>query len=100
MLRGRKMSWTQTDLTFKKLFNKRVTSSTKRIYEEVGDFTLSIHADEIWAETIPGTPPVSTTSVVEVRTLLTLTKDTTVAGDQAWYATDGSGKSFKGLDFR
>lgn len=89
------MSWTQTDLTFKKLFNKRVTSSTKRIYEEIGDYTLSIHADEIWAETIPGTPPVSTTSIVEVRTLLTLTQDTTVSGSQAWYATDGSGNRLK-----
>jgi len=89
------MSWTQTDLTFKKLFNKRVTSSTKRIYEEIGDITLSIHADDIWAETIPGTPPGSTTAVVEVRTLLALTKDSTVAGDQAWYATDGSGNRLK-----
>lgn len=89
------MSWTQTDLSFKKLFNKRVTSSTKRIYEEIGDYTLSVHADEIWAETIPNTPPGSTTAIVEVRTLLTLTKDTTVSGSQSWYATDGSGNRLK-----
>ena len=69
------MSWTQTDLTFKKLFNKRVTSSTKRIYEEVGDYTLSIHADEIWAETIPGTPPLSTTAVIEIKTLFSFSND-------------------------
>jgi hypothetical protein len=95
VLRERKMSWTQTDLTFKKLFNKRVTSSTKRIYEEIGDYTLNIHADEIWAEAIPSTPPGSTTAVVEVRTLLTLTQDTTVAGLQAWYAADGMGNRLK-----
>jgi len=95
VLRERKMSWTQTDLTFKKLFNKRVTSSTKRIYEEVGDYTVSIHADEIWAETIPGTPPGSTTAVVEVKTLFSLTRDTTVSGEQAWYAVDGLGNRLK-----
>jgi hypothetical protein len=85
------MSWTQTDFTFKKLFNKRVTSSTKRAYEEIGDYTINIHASEIWAENIPSTPPVSTTSIVEVYTLLDLTADTTVSGSQSWYATDGLG---------
>jgi len=86
------MSWTQTDLNFKKLLNKRVTSSTKRSYEEIGDYTINVHADEIWAETIPGTPPGSTTAVVEVVTLLTLTKDTTVSGSQAWYAASGGNR--------
>lgn len=89
------MSWTQTDFTFKKLFNKRTTSSTKRVYEEIGDYTINVHADEIWADAIPGTPPGSTTSVVEVQTLLLLTQDTTVAGLQSWYATDGLGNRLK-----
>jgi hypothetical protein len=89
------MSWTQTDFTFKKLFNKRTTSSTKRAYEEIGDYTLNVHADEIWAEPIPGTPPGSTTSVVEKQTLLSLTQDTTVSGMQSWYATDGGGNRLK-----
>jgi len=89
------MSWSITDFTFKKILNKRVTSSTKRSYEEIGDRTLNVHADDIWSEAIPSTPPVSTTSVVEVQTLLTLTKDTTVSGSQAWYAADLSGNRLK-----
>lgn len=89
------MSWTISDFNFKKLLNKRVTSSTKRSYEEIGDYTLNVHADEIWSETIPGTPPLTTTSVVEVNTLLTLNEDTTVAGRQSYYATDGLGNRLK-----
>jgi hypothetical protein len=89
------MSWTITDFTFKKLLNKRITSSSKRSYEEIGDYTLNVHADEVWADPIPTTPPVSTTSVVEVNTLLSLVKDTTVSGSQAWYATDGLGNRLK-----
>lgn len=80
------MSWDKLDFTFKKLLNKRVTSETKKYYEEIGDYTINVHATEIWAEDIPGTPPVSTTSVVEVIDKLTLIKDTTVANSQAWYA--------------
>jgi hypothetical protein len=89
------MSWTISDFNFKKILNKRVTSSTKRSYEEIGDYTLNVHADEIWADSIPSTPPLSTTSVVEVRTLQALTQDTTVTGAQAWYATDGLGNRLK-----
>ena len=52
---------------------------------------IKSHKGEIWAENIPSTPPVSTTSIVEVYTLLDLTADTTVSGSQSWYAADGLG---------
>lgn len=80
------MPWDKTDFTFKKLLNKRVTSEIKKVYEEVSDYTLNVHATEIWAENIPGTPPVSSTSIVEVIDKLTLIKDNTVSGSQSWYA--------------
>jgi len=80
------MPWDKLDFTFKKLLNKRVTSENKKFYEEVSDYTLNVHATEIWAENIPGTPPNSSTSIIEVVDKLTLTKDTTVSGSQAWYA--------------
>lgn len=88
------MAWTISDFNFKKLLNKRVTSAVKKTYEEISDYTINVHADEIWAQTIPANPS-SDPTIVESRTLLVLTNDTTVSGSQCWYATDGSGNRLK-----
>lgn len=81
------MAWTSTDYTFKKTLNKRSTDSTKRVSEEIGDYTVNVHFTEIWGENVPWPPPATTTSVVQVYTKLELTKDPTVANGQAWFAT-------------
>lgn len=89
------MSWNKTDRSFKILINRRVTDaeSSKYWYNEKGDNTLDIHTSEIKADTIPGTPPGATTSVVEVYNYaarLTLIEDTSVAGKMAWFASSES----------
>lgn len=81
------MAWTSTDYTFKKILNKRTTDSTKRVTEEIGDSTINVHYSEIWGENVPWPPPASTTSVVQVYSKLELTKDSTVANGQSWFAT-------------
>lgn len=81
------MAWTSTDYTFKKILNKRSTDNTKRVSEEIGDYTVNIHYSEIWGENIPWPPPASTTSVVQVYNKLELAKDVTVANSQSWFAT-------------
>jgi hypothetical protein len=85
------MPWNETDIAFKKLNNKRITTNTgKGVNEERGASTININADEIWIDSIPGTPPVATTSVVEVydyAARLTLIEDLSVPNQQAWFAT-------------
>ena len=81
------MAWTSTDYTFKKNLNKRATDSTKRVSEEIGDYTVNVHYTEIWGENVPWPPPATTTSIVQVYTKLELVKDPTVASGQSWFAT-------------
>ena len=83
------MSTNKTDRSFKTLLNKRVTSESKAFYEEIGDFTVNVHGDEIWGESIDPDPAQAVLDgVAEERTLFVLTEDTSVAGQQAWYADD------------
>ena len=57
------MSWTQTDTSFKKLSNKRITTSTgKGLPEEKGASTLELYLPDIKTGLIPGTE-VSTAKV-------------------------------------
>ena len=59
------MSWTQTDTSFKKLQNKRVTTSTgKGIDEEKGASALELYLPDVKTDLVPGTPPGTTTSVL------------------------------------
>lgn len=82
------MPWTDNDVSFKKLNNKRITTSTgKGINEEKGASTLELHYTDIKLDNIPSTPPGSTTSIVQVNTLLTLVEDLSVPNKQAWFAT-------------
>lgn len=82
------MAWNKEDISFKTLLNKRVTNSSKRHFEEFGDFTIDISASEIKAQDIPLNDPASgiTSGVVVAYTLFPLTKDSTVSGDQSYYA--------------
>lgn len=82
------MPWNKTDRAFKTLINKRTTDSDLKFYfNEFGDYTLDINAQEIKTDVIPSTPPSSDTSVVKIYTLFTLTQDITVDNAQAWYAS-------------
>ena len=91
------MSWTQTDTSFKKLSNKRITTSTgKGLPEEKGASTLELYLPDIKTGLIPGTgyagygasgylfyhgPTASSGQ--------TLAVDTSVPGNLTWFATSG-----------
>jgi len=68
------------------LTNKRATSSAKATYEEIGDFTINIHKDEMWNQTIDLDPIVAENQgVIQKHTLQPFTEDITVASQRAWY---------------
>ena len=79
--------WNQGDLTFKSFINKVTTDQSKKFYEENGGVVFNTHASEIWLDSIPTTPPVSTTSVVEVNTTLYLIQDQSAGNSQTWFAS-------------
>ena len=86
------MSWTQQDTSFKKLQNKRVTTSTgKGINEEKGASTLELYLPDIKTDLIPGIPPGTSTSVLSYTGAIgqTLVVDTSVPGNLTWFATTG-----------
>ena len=90
------MSWTQSDTSFKKLNNKRVTTSTgKGLAEEKGASTLELYLPDIKTELIPGTPPGASTSVLAYTGSIgqTLAVDTSVPGNLTWFATTGYGNT-------
>ena len=84
------MATNKTDRAFKTLINKRTTSDGKRAFEEFGDRTINVHSSEIWSDDIADNDPAQAVidGVAELRTLFTLTKDTTVGDDQSWYAEE------------
>lgn len=84
------MSWDKTDLSFKTLINKRETDNAKLYLNEKGDFTINVHAEEIWFDAIPSTPPTFTSSVVRVfptSSPITLVQDSSVGGGMAYFAS-------------
>jgi hypothetical protein len=90
------MAWTQQDTSFKKLQNKRITTSTgKGIDEEKGASSLELYLPDIKTELIPGTPPGSSTSVLTYTGAIgqTLVVDTSVPGNLTWFATTGYGNT-------
>jgi hypothetical protein len=95
------MSWTQTDVSFKKLSNKRITTSTgKGLPEEKGASTLELYLPDIKTGTIPGTPPNATTDVLYYTGAIgqTLAVDTSVPGNLTWFATSGYGNTTNAND--
>jgi hypothetical protein len=95
------MSWTQTDTSFKKLSNKRITTSTgKGLPEEKGASTLELYLPDIKTGIIPGTGyagyGVSGNLFYHGPTASfgqTLAVDTSVPGNLTWFATSGWGNT-------
>jgi hypothetical protein len=95
------MSWSQQDLSFKKLSNKRVTTSTgKGLSEEKGASSLELYLPDIKTELIPGTG--STASGLNgvlyyygptASSGQTLVVDTSVPGNLTWFASSGYGNT-------
>jgi len=91
------MSWTQTDTSFKKLSNKRITTSTgKGLPEEKGASTLELYLPDIKTGLIPGTGfagyGASGNLFYYGPTAAfgqTLAVDTSVPGNLTWFATSG-----------
>jgi hypothetical protein len=82
------MPWTKEDRSFKTLINRRTTSSGKAWYEELGDNTINVHSDEIWAS--PSQAVID--GVAELRTLFTLTEDVSVGSQQCYYAYESGNR--------
>jgi hypothetical protein len=95
------MSWTQQDISFKYLLNKRESSSGKAFYEEFGDDTLNTHIANVWIETIADNDPAQALidGVAEIRTSFLLTEDTSVPNNQCYYAYDSSGPGVRLKDW-
>ena len=95
------MPWTQTDTSFKKLSNKRVTTSVgKGLPEEKGASTLELYLPDIKTGLIPGTGfagyGVSGNLFYHGPTAAfgqTLAVDTSVPGNLTWFATSGYGNT-------
>jgi hypothetical protein len=95
------MPWTQTDTSFKKLSNKRITTSTgKGLPEEKGASTLELYLPDIKTGIIPGTGyagyGVSGNLFYHGPTASfgqTLAVDTSVPGNLTWFATSGWGNT-------
>lgn len=82
------MPWSQQDLSFKYLLNKRETSSGKAFYEEFGDDTLNTHMANVWIQTIADNNPAQAVidGVAQQYTSFVLTEDTSVPNQQCYYA--------------
>ena len=95
------MPWTQTDTSFKKLSNKRITTSVgKGLPEEKGASTLELYLPDIKTGLIPGTGfagyGVSGNLFYHGPTASfgqTLAVDTSVPGNLTWFATSGWGNT-------
>jgi len=95
------MPWTQTDTSFKKLSNKRITTSVgKGLPEEKGASTLELYLPDIKTGLIPGTGfagyGVSGNLFYHGPTVgfgQTLAVDTSVPGNLTWFATSGWGNT-------
>ena len=95
------MPWTQTDTSFKKLSNKRITTSVgKGLPEEKGASTLELYLPDIKTGLIPGTGyagyGVSGNLFYHGPSAAfgqTLVVDTSVPGNLTWFATTGWGNT-------
>ena len=95
------MSWSQQDTSFKKLQNKRITTSTgKGIDEEKGASSLELYLPDVKTDLIPGTPPGATTAVLSYTGAIgqTFAVDTSVPGNLTWFATSGYGNTTSAND--
>lgn len=94
---------TKLDALFKGFFSKARTSSSKQFFEENIPTSYDVHANEVYLETIPSTPPSSDTTVIKKYAKLVLTKDKSVSNNLAWvalptWASDWSSGSATNID--
>jgi len=87
--------YTKLSIAFKKLIARDYSTIDKAWYEEEPGGGFNVHALEVWAEAVPGTPPAATTAIVKVYTdaadgAIKLTEDVTVSGSRGWFAEDGT----------
>lgn len=81
------MSTNSLDRVLKMLLNRRVTSEGKRYFEEYGDYTINVHATEIWSQDINSDPAIAVQDgVIEYIQSLVMIEDITVAGQVSWFA--------------
>jgi len=83
----------KTSIAFKKSIAKDHRDSFNAWYEETDGGGFNVHADDVWSDVVPGTPPGATTSVVKVYTdagdgALKLVEDTSVDNKRGWKAED------------
>ena len=82
---------TKTDLVFKKIKGRRITTVDKAFYEEFPGALTYLHSTEVWSDTIPVPAPGTTTSVVQYYSDLQMTEDATVSNHRAWLACSTPG---------
>lgn len=87
----------KTDLTFKKIVNRQYTTPDKQWYEEYSGIPFKLFGTDVWVETIPTTPPPTSTSIVEVFDTLTLQQDLTVGNQKSWLAENPIGTRIYGF---
>lgn len=86
--------WSNADFSLKTLLNKRVTDSVnKGVNNEFGDFTINIHAQEVWLDPIPNVPPGISFGPLQLYSSYVLTQDTTVPNSQTWFTAGPTGLS-------
>ena len=89
----------KTDLVYKKILKKEYTSEQKNWHEESFGRTAIKYSD-VWTDTIPQTPPLESTSVIEKISNIYLTKDVTVDSNRAWvYCSELNNLSTRQGDF-
>ena len=81
----------ELDKVYKTALSREFTSIDKEWYEESPTNELSVKLSSIWLEDIPKSPPLTTTSVVEIINDMTLTEDLTVSDHRAWFTCSEQG---------
>ena len=81
-----------SDYLDKQSINRQFTSPLEKWYEEQPSKNGPVNISDLWIESIPSTPPLSTTSVVEVISGVNLTEDITTQDGKAWLYCSSPGR--------
>ena len=80
----------KTSIAFKKLITKDHRFTTNAFYEETDGGGFNLHADDVWTDSIPSTPPSDSTSSIVVYSgatgAIALNQDITVPNARGWFA--------------
>jgi hypothetical protein len=82
------MAWNPTDIAYKKLIGRVVTSSNFAYYSEESAVTQNFHNSELWVDEIAGDPASADSGVAKKETKLLLIRENKVGSHQAYYAAD------------